>query len=176
MFFIPFGKNWVLKCSYHFPIFSVIMPLKRTKFYTNWFQTVPVETHTIGKVEGSQVWPTGPKDGKGKSYEAFRSFVYLYCFTKKVLAKCACLIYLQQATRIFCSSLSLDSRKPNANYEYDDNPQPYTCRFEATIDDRFLWSNVIFIKNPQKVIWISTSRLRSTSILIYVLQFNTIFS
>lgn len=128
-----------------------IMPLKCAKFYTNRFQTVPVETHTIGKVEGSQVWPTSPKNGKGESYEACRSFVYLYCFTKKFLTQYACLIYLQQSTRIFCSSLSLDSRKPNANYEYDDKPQPYTCRFEVTMDDRFLWSNVIY-KNHQKVI------------------------
>lgn len=90
-----------------------------------------------------QVWPKGPKNGRGESYETCRSFVYLYCFTKKVLTQCASLIYLQQSTRIFCSSLSLDSRKANANYEYDDNPQPYTCGFEATMDDRFLCSNVI---------------------------------
>lgn len=98
-----------------------------------------------------QVWSTGPKNGKGESYEACRSFVYLYCFTKKVLTQWICLIYLQQSTRLFCSSLSLDSRKLNANYEYDDNPQPYTCRFEATMNDRFLWSNVIFIKITKRL-------------------------
>lgn len=79
------------------------MTLKCAMFHTDGVSTVLMETDTSGKVEGFSILPTDPKNGKRcVIYEPCRSVVYN--FLQKKLAQCACFIYFQLFTRVFCSS------------------------------------------------------------------------